>query len=395
MKLRSKNTLKLEKCTLVLQGGGALGAYQAGVFEALADNGLSPTWVAGTSIGAINAALIAGNPPERRVARLREFWEGVSSHLQVPAIPEAWTNMMPDIVGTKVREWWGEANFLSTTVTGVPGFFKPRVPPASLSRNKSLAALSYYDTSPLKETLLRLVDFDLLNTQNLKNKVRLSIGAVNIETGNLIYFDTASMPKNKRITPEHIMASGALPPAFAPIKIDGAWYWDGGIVSNNPLQYVIDQPITEDMLVFEVDLFNARGSLPKTLGEVSERVKEIQYSSRTRLNTTAATEHQRLAHAAKNLATKLPAKFVDDPDMKTLLQLVHGGSQSAVTVLLLIYRSKHFETQSKDAEFSRHSVLDHWHAGVDDVKHSFKNPLWSKRSKPEEGITVLDLTRPS
>jgi NTE family protein len=392
MKSTQATSSKFENCTLVLQGGGALGAYQAGVFEALAGNGLSPTWVAGTSIGAINAALIAGNSPERRVARLREFWEGVSSHLQAPALPQSWTSMMPDFLGTQVREWWSDANFFSTTVTGVPGFFKPRVPPASLSSNKNLAALSYYDTSPLKETLLRLVDFDLLNTQNLQHKVRLSVSAVNIETGNLTYFDTANMPKNQQITPEHIMASGALPPAFAPVKIDGAWYWDGGIVSNNPLQYVVDQPTTEDMLVFEVDLFNARGLLPKTLGEVSERVKDIQFSSRTRLNTTAAATHQRLAHAAKNLAKKLPAKFANDPDLKTLLD---SGSPAAVTVLLLIYRSKHYETQSKDAEFSRQTVLDHWHAGVDDVKHSLQNPLWSKRSKGEDGVTVLDLTRPN
>jgi NTE family protein len=288
MKSTQTTSKKLENCTLVLQGGGALGAYQAGVFEALADNGLSPTWVAGTSIGAINAALIAGNVPERRVTRLREFWEGVSSHLQAPAIPDMWTAMMPTFLGTQVREWLNDANFLSTTVTGVPGFFKPRVPPAGLLPRHNPAALSYYDTSPLRDTLLRLVDFDLLNTQNLKHKVRLSISAVNIETGNLTYFDTATMPKNERITPEHIMASGALPPAFAPVKIGSAWYWDGGIVSNNPLQYVVDQPSKEDMLVFEVDLFNARGLLPKTIAEVNERIKDIQFSSRTRLNTTAA-----------------------------------------------------------------------------------------------------------
>jgi NTE family protein len=390
MKSNQNTSKKLENCTLVLQGGGALGAYQAGVFEALAENGLSPTWVAGTSIGAINAALIAGNPPHRRVARLREFWEGVSSHLQSPAIPDIWTALMPTFFDTKVREWWNEANFLATAVTGLPGFFKPRLPVASTYHTKDPGALSYYDTSPLRDTLLHLVDFDLLNTRNLKHKVRLSVSAVNIESGNLIYFDTATMPKNEQITPEHIMASGALPPAFAPVKIENGWYWDGGIVSNNPLQYVVDQPTQEDLLVFEVDLFNARGTLPKTLGDVKERMKDIQFSSRTRLNTTAAAMQQRLAHAANNLAKKLPAKFAHDADLKALL---NSGSQAAVTVLLLIYRSKHFETQSKDAEFSRQTVLDHWRVGVDDVKHSLENPLWRKRSKPEDGITVLDLTR--
>ncbi len=379
----SQSQLKTEKCTLVLQGGGALGAYQAGVFEALDANGLAPTWVAGTSIGAINAALIAGNPPERRVERLREFWDGVSSQFRVPVIP--------GFFGNKVHEWYNEASFLTSAMTGVPGFFRPRIPPAAFFPSGTLGALSYYDTTPLSDTLQKLIDFDLLNTKDARHKVRLSVGAVNVETGNLTYFDTAAMPKGQLFTPEHVMASGALPPAFAPIKIDDAWYWDGGIVSNNPLQYVVDQPATEDMLVFEVDLFSARGQLPENISEVNERMKDIQFSSRTRLHTNYVASQQRLSHAAKSLADKLPPKFANDPDLQALLA---AGSQAAVTVLLLIYRSKHFETQSKDAEFSRQTVLDHWRAGVDDVKNSLTNPHWKKRSKPEDGITVLDLTRP-
>lgn len=371
-----------EKCVLVLQGGGALGSYQAGVYEELQFNGMAPQWVAGTSIGAINAALIAGNPPERRVSRLKEFWEGVSSQFLAPVIP--------GFFGPQIHEWHNETSFLRSAVLGVPGFFAPRFPPPAFFPSGSLGALSYYDTTPLRGTLERLIDFDLLNTKDVRHKVRLSVSAVNIETGNLTYFDTANMPKGKLFTPEHIMASGALPPAFAPVKIEDAYYWDGGIVSNNPLQYVVDQPTDQDMLIFEIDLFSARGDIPQNIGEVNERMKDIQFSSRTRLNTNVMAAQQKLSQAAKNLVTKLPAKFADDPDLQALLA---SGTQAAVTVLLLIYRSKHFETQSKDAEFSRPTMLDHWAAGVEDVQRSLASKTWCDRSKPQNGVAVLDLSR--
>lgn len=370
-----------EQTALVLQGGGALGAYQAGVYEALAEQGIAPEWVAGVSIGAINAALIAGNPPERRVQRLREFWNGVSSQLLVPALPEHF--------GIEARGLFNESSAALTALFGVPGFFTPRIPPAPLQPAGTPGALSYYDTSPLRHTLEKLIDFDLINTDNARGKVRLSVGAVDVESGNSIYFDSTDPTCTHPITAWHVMASGALPPGFAPVEIDGKQYWDGGLVSNTPLQYVIDQPALQDMLVFQVDLFSARGDVPRNLGDVAERAKDIQYASRTRLNTDLVAAQQKLAAAATRLAAKLPPSLANDPD---LAQLLNAGSCQAVTVMHLIHRTKHYETQSKDYEFSRQTVREHWEAGRIDVQKSFADPRWKNRRRNGGGITVLDLT---
>jgi NTE family protein len=257
-----------EEGVLVLQRGGALGAYQAGVFEALHDAEIRPEWMAGISIGAINSALIAGNPPERRVSRLKEFWHLVSS---------AWPALRWFDDGPVPRSWLNEAGAALVMLFGVPGFFMPRVPLAPFHAAGTPGATSYYDTTPLKGTLERLIDFDLLNN----GSVRLSVGAVNVQTGNFTYFDSA----RQRLDVRHIAASGALPPGFAPVEIDGEHYWDGGLVSNTPLQYVLDQPANRHRVAFQVDLFPALGKLPATLADVSEREKDIRFSSRTRLNT--------------------------------------------------------------------------------------------------------------
>ena len=376
--------------TLVLQGGGALGAYQAGVYECMHAHGLLPQWVAGISIGAINAAIIAGNPPDKRVAQLREFWDGVSSQLVAPAVPTAY--------GEKAREVFNESSAALVAAIGVPGFFRPRYPPAPFQPAGTPGALSYYDTAPLEKTLERLIDFDLINTTDPRHRVRLSVGAVNLRTGNFVYFDSDAKdppdghrPERARIiTPRHIMASGALPPGFAPIEIEGEWYWDGGLVSNTPLQYVLDQPHERDMLVMQVDLFSARGLMPTNLSEVAGREKDIRFASRTRLNTDVIAQQQKIAHAARSLADKLPAKFADDPDLEFLLGC---GSAAAVTVMHLIHRSKNYETQSRDYEFSRAAVLEHWAAGHSDVNTSLKDPRWTARGRPVAGIRVFDLTK--
>ncbi|RYX90701.1 MAG: patatin-like phospholipase family protein [Comamonadaceae bacterium] len=387
---RASGVSRHEQHALVLQGGGALGAYQAGVYEALAAHGLQPQWVAGISIGAINAAIIAGNPPEKRVGQLREFWEGVSSQLIAPGIPASY--------GDKAREMFNESSAALVAAIGVPGFFRPRYPPAPFQPAGTPGALSYYDTAPLEKTLERLIDFDLINTADPKHRVRLSVGAVNVRTGNFVYFDSdakdppdGSKPERARlITPRHIMASGALPPGFAPVEIEGEWYWDGGLVSNTPLQYVLDQPMTRDMLVMQVDLFSARGPMPTNLSEVAGREKDIRFASRTRLNTDVMARQQKIAHAARSLAARLPARFADDPDLKLLMET---GSPAAVTVMHLIHRSKLYETQSKDYEFSRAAVQEHWASGLADVNRSLKDPRWVSRGKPAAGIRVFDLTR--
>nr|WP_279343685.1 patatin-like phospholipase family protein [Variovorax terrae] len=373
-----------------MQGGGALGAYQAGVYEALDAHGLQPQWVAGISIGAINAALIAGNPPERRVARLREFWEGVSSNLLAPTLPRSY--------GIAARELFNESSAALVAALGVPGFFTPRVPPAPFQPAGTPGALSYYDTAPLEQTLERLVDFDLINSPDPRHRVRLSVGAVNVRTGNFVYFDsdgqdtvTPRSGRTRLIGPRHIMASGALPPGFAPVEIEGEHYWDGGLVSNTPLQYVLDQPLQHDMLVVQVDLFSARGPLPTNLSEVAGREKDIRFASRTRLNTDVIAQRQELTHAAQRLARKLPARFADDPDLRALLE---AGSPAAITILHLIHRSKLYETQSKDYEFSRATVQEHWAAGVADVRRSLADEHWISRGRPAAGIRTLDLTPP-
>jgi len=355
----------------VLQGGGALGAYQAGVFEALGVAYRDPNWVAGISIGAINAALIAGNPPERRVERLREFWDLVTS---TPGYPFA----APDMLH---REWVNEQSATQAMVFGVPGFFVPRLPPAPFQAAGTPGAISYYDTAPLAATLQRLVDFDLLND----GRTRLSVGAVNVRTGNFEYFDSA----RQRLDVRHVMASGALPPGFAPVEIDGEHYWDGGLVSNTPLQYVLDQPGKRRRVVFQVDLFAAVGALPSNLAEVVEREKDIRYSSRTRLNTTNELDRQVVAQAAKRLLAKLPPALRDDPDAKALAAL---RCESAVDVVHLIYRSKHYESQSKDYEFSRASMREHWESGRADMAHTLHDPRWTHRARSASGVHVYDLT---
>ena len=354
----------------MLQGGGALGAYQAGVFESLSKVYREPTWVAGISIGAINAALIAGNSAQDRVGKLRDFWELVSSALPTPQLV-----MHPD-----ARHGMNEASATQVMLLGVPGFFKPRFPPALFQPRGSLAAISYYDTTPLRETLKRLVDFDRINS----GTVRLSVGAVNVRTGNFAYFDS----HNHTIDARHIMASGALPPGFAPVEIDGEHYWDGGLVSNTPLQYVLDQPGKRHRAVFQVDLFAATGAMPATLPEVTEREKDIRFSSRTRLNTTNELDRQVIAQAAQRLMAKLPPEWRDDPDLRALSRV---RSESAVDVVHLIYRSKHYESQSKDYEFSRLSMQEHWDAGRADMAHTLHDPRWLERERSASGVHVFDL----
>jgi NTE family protein len=362
-----------EKTVLVLQGGGALGAYQAGAYEALAAEGYAPSWVAGISIGAVNSAIIAGNPPERRVERLRAFWEEVSSRLR------AWPFANDD----NSRKLFNETSAALVALLGVPGFFRPRIPPAVLNPPGTPEAISVYDSAPLHATLHELVDFDLLNS----GKVRLSVGAVQVRTGNMQYFDTVS----QRVGPEHIMASGALPPGLPPIEIDGEPYWDGGLVSNTPLQHVLEHGgPRHDMIVFQVDLFSARGDMPETLFDVGQREKEIRYSSRTRLNTDIFCELQAMRRAIRHLRPNVPTELGANPHWQLLDRL---SCDAAVTIVQLIHRRAAYWTQSNDYEFSRYTMEEHWASGRADVEHTLEHPAWKARKPPEEGVMVLDLTR--
>jgi NTE family protein len=361
---------------LVLQGGGALGSYQAGAYQALCHHNFEPEWVAGISIGAINAAIIAGNPPEQRVERLKEFWQLVSS-------PVTWSPVTP---GDRARSLFNETSAALIATFGVPGFFTPRLPPAPLWPQGSPQSQSYYDTAPLKKTLERLVDFDRINDL----KTRLSIGAVSVTTGNFKYFDNFEFKKlGKKIGPEHIMASGALPPGFPSVVIEGEHFWDGGIASNTPLDYVLDAEISRDLLIFQVDLFSARGPVPATLLDAAEREKDIRFSSRTRMNTDKIKQLHNARKALRELIGKLPDYLKNDPSVELLRE---AAKESTVTVVHLIYRSKNYESSSKDYDFSRVGMVEHWSAGVRDVHLSMRHEDWLERPQSDETMVTYDLT---
>ena len=349
---KSRPTDARHTIAFVLQGGGALGAYQAGACEALAIHARQPDWVAGISIGAINAALIAGNPPEQRIERLRTFWERITS--QWSGVPWGLTgSQVPGPAAPWLHEWsaaWG-------AVFGLPGFFSPRLGAAAWPG--PMASPSFYETAPLHETLLELVDFDRLND----GPMRISVGAVDVQSGNFAYFDNC----HARLGPQHIMASAALPPGFPAIEVQGRSYWDGGLVSNTPLSHVVDNLSGEDATIFQIDLFSARGDLPRTLAQVAEREKDIRFSSRTRLVTDMLRDRHELHRRIRALAAMLPAARRDDPVVQ---QLLAGTDDTSVTLVHLIHRHKGGESQTKDYEFSRATMLGHWQAGRGDMTHS-------------------------
>src|ERR1700738_2926629 len=353
---------------LVLQGGGALGSYQAGAFQALCHAGFEPEWVAGISIGAINSAIIAGNEPDKRVPRLKEFWEMVSS-------PVSWN---PVKAGDRARSLFNETSAALIATFGVPGFFTPRIPPAPLWPMGSPQSQSYYDTAPLKKTLERLVDFDRINDL----KTRLSVGAVGVTSGNFKYFDNYEFKKlGKKIGPEHIMASGALPPGFPSVEIEGEHYWDGGIATNTPLDFVLDGEVGRDLLIFQVDLFSARGPLPVSLLDAAEREKDIRFSSRTRMNTDKNRQIHNARMALRELIGKLPDYLKNDPSVEILRK---AAKENTVTVVHLIYRSKNYESSSKDYDFSHVGMVEHWGAGARDVHLSMRHKDWLQRAQSRD-----------
>jgi NTE family protein len=363
----------------LLQGGGALGAYQAGVYEALAEADLHPDWVAGISIGAINGALIAGNATEARVDKLRAFWEGITANPYWD-----WSERTSSLLvkGDSARQWLNQIKTGLALVSGAPGFFAPRFPAPWLHPPGTVDATSIYDTSGLKATLEQLIDFDRINA----NRMRFSIGAVNVRSGNFVYFDT----KTHTIGAEHIMASGALPPGFPAVEIEGEHYWDGGLVSNTPLQWVVDSRPHLDTLAFQVDLWSARGELPRTVAEVSTRQKEIQYSSRTRAGTDSFKYVQRLRRAMTDLLEKLPEHLRNGLEAQLLRP---AADHKVYNVVHLIYRAKNYEGHSKDYEFSRASMREHWRAGYHDAVRTLRHPEVLERPTNHEGVFTFDLAR--
>jgi NTE family protein len=359
--------------SLVLQGGGALGAYQAGVYQALHEAGLEPDWVVGVSIGAINSAIIAGNPPERRLERLEEFWNTITSSDPLMSWPE----------GDNPRKMRNALSAMNAMLFGQPGFFKPNKVNGWLAERGSRAATALYDTSPLHQTLEKLVDFELINS----GRTRFAVGSVNVETANFAYFDNAEI----EICPEHIMASGALPPALPMVRIGKNYYWDGGLVSNTPLQHLLDNCGSQNMLVFQVDLFSASGDIPRDMPEVLSRQKDIQYSSRTRMTTDHFKETHRLRQALLEALLLVPEGKLSPEQIRMKAELER---LPAINIMQLIYRQKAYEGDAKDYEFSRLSMRDHWRSGYYDTRNTLQHKDWLIMSNIGDGINTHDIHRP-
>jgi NTE family protein len=361
-----------DRIALVLQGGGALGAYQCGVYQALHESGVEPDWVCGVSIGAINSAIIAGNPPKQRLEKLQKFWDRITSR-------KIW-HYTPD--GDVFRKARNFTSSMLTTMLGQPGFFQPHQTNPWFSPTGARTATSYYDTAPLRESLLELVDFDRINSK----ETRFAVGAVNVLSGNFIYFDNM----RDQIIPEHVMASGALPPALPMVKVGTDHFWDGGIVSNTPLQHLLDQEDSLNSLVFQVDLFSARGVLPRDIQDVMARHKDIMYSSRTRHNTDIYRKTHNLKARLHKALSKIPEDQLSDEERALKKSVSHLPS---IAILQLIYQQRAYEGDSKDHEFSGTSMREHWLSGYEDTARTLLHRDWIKMPDDGMGIVVHDVHR--
>ncbi len=368
---------EFESIALLLQGGGALGAYQAGVYEALAEADIAPDWVGGISIGSINGAIIAGNKPSERVAKLHGFWDKITAN---PLLDQfSAFNPGAQLGGEAIRSFWNNMSASMAMFSGVPGFFRPHLLPAFMMPPGSSAATSYYDTAGFQKTLEEFIDFDRLNSR----ETRYTISAVDVRSGNYTIFENLTC----KITPQHIMASGALPPALPAIEIDGEFYWDGGLISNTPLEWIMHDA-TKDTLVFQVDLWSAKGEYPKDMLEVMTRMKEIQYSSRTRAMTDRLKRAQKLRHAFSSLYEKLPADLQKSAEAEILNA---ASDYNVYNIVHLIYRARQYEGYSKDYEFSRTSMEEHWKSGYNDTVKSLEHKEILKKPDCPEGIMVYDV----
>jgi NTE family protein len=360
---------------LALQGGGALGAYQVGVYEAMHAAGIEPEWVVGTSIGAINGALIAGNPPELRLARLRAFWEHVEQQIDID-VPFAGG---PFSGGPFARLGWGNvlANW-ATVAGGIPAFFKPN--PAALAGTQAAVgvdAAAYYDTAPLRETLLSLVDFDYLH----EGRTRLTVGTVHVTSGELRYFDT----RDGRIEVEHVMASGALPPAFPAVRIAGEAYWDGGIYSNTPIEAVMDDRPRRDSLIFAVNVWQPEGPEPESIWQVMGRQKEIQYASRTDSHIARQQQIHRLRHVIRELQKQMPPSQREGAKVK---ELAAWGCGTTMHVVRLLAPRLAGEDHTKDIDFTAGGVRARRAAGLADATAVITQAPWQAPVDPLDGIVV-------
>jgi NTE family protein len=354
----------LGQTVLVLQGGGALGAYQVGVYQALAEAGIEPDWVVGTSIGAINAALIAGSPKGERVDRLREFWKRVEHG---PSL----ANFMPSWMSASMRN-------AATVVNGVPSFFQPQ-PAAFLSPHVPLGpdAAGYYTTAPLMVTLEELIDFDQLNSGD----VRLTVGASKVSNSEMVYFDSRDMALDVR----HVLASGALPPAFPAVRIDGELYWDGGILSNTPVEVVFDDNPRRSSLVLAVHIWNPHGPEPRSIWEVMNRQKDLQYSSRSMAQIKRQRQLHRMRHIIAELSAMIPPERARD---NSVAEMRSYGCTTTMHVVRLLAPALEYEDHSKDIDFSPEGIRQRWDAGYRDTMVTLEQAPWRGEFDPLEGFIL-------
>lgn len=369
---------------LVLQGGGALGSYQAGVYQGLAEAGIKPNWIAGISIGALNAAIIAGNAPEHRVSRLKEFWAHICRQPWLPSLvpydaiadtAQHW----PDAL----RIWFDGIEAARALMEGQRGFFSPRLWPHGFSQPESAHSASYYDTTPLKATLERYADFDRINRHE---EMRVSVGAVNVRTGNFVYFDNTQI----KLRAEHFMASGALPPGFPAVEIDGEFYWDGGLVSNTPLAAILKAKPRRNALIFQVDLWSARGNVPVNLDAVATRQKDVQYSSRTRFITNYMNEQQNFRRMLSDVLALVPAA---DRECEAYRRAAEHACDARRNVIQLIYRDKSFEGSAKDFQFGPLTMKEHWTSGLDDIRQTLQRSEYLAMPTHENPFVTHDIHR--
>jgi NTE family protein len=350
---------------LVLQGGGALGAYQGGVYQALHDAGIEPDWLIGTSIGAINASIIAGNPVEDRLPRLQEFWRRVERSTFWGAFP-AWTG-----VSDALSSW-------TTLATGIPGFFETNLR-AFLGAHVPLGAdhAGYYSTEPLRKTLEELVDFSLIN----EGHPRLTVGAAHVRSSVMHYFDSRDMT----LDPKHIMASGALPPAFPAVRIDGELFWDGGILSNTPAERIFEDNPRRNSLIFAVHLWNPTGDEPETIWEILHRHKDIQYSSRIASHIVRQRESHRLRHVITELLKYVPDEARKDPMVK---ELAGYSCRTRMHVVRLLAPRRDNENHTKDIDFTPAGIRGRWEAGYSDTNRALERQAWLDACDPLEGVIL-------
>jgi NTE family protein len=371
-----------ETIALMLQGGGALGAYQAGVYQGLHEADIHPNWIAGISIGSLNTAIIAGNAPEHRVTRLLEFWETICQPAYGFPLPAFVERALFDSAD-EIRKAFTAMQAFGAVVEGQKGFFVPRFPPPSPIASNSPQTASYYDTTPLKATLERLCDFDRINS----GETRVSVGAVNVATGNFAYFDNTQV----ELRAEHFIASGALPPGFAAVEIDGQFYWDGGLMSNTPLYEIAQATPRRDTLAFQVDLWSARGPVPDSIVDVMGRVKDVQFSSRTRLVTDQMQRSQRYRNVLQHVLDLVPEEVRKNDEWCRLAAEL--ACSKRYNIVHLIYRQKEYEGHYKDYQFGLSTMREHWESGLADMRRTLAHRDWLDMPNGESRFITHDIHR--